>query len=165
MRDAEVRFATLDVMVVDLDQHEGQLLKVAAAPTFLVRGGRVEVIRGESLPVGILDSVQVTPLCRKLEAGDVVVMVSDGALLVPDGSGEDRLAGYLTTVAMERPDVMAETLLALMLDLDEGRTARDDALVMVIRVSGTPVAAPERVGGQILGEWRRITSRRAAGDR
>ena len=165
VRDPAERFATLDVMVVDLDEHVGQLLKVAAAPTFLVRGGRVEVIRGESLPVGILDSVQVTPLCRKLEGGDTVVMVSDGALLVPDGSGEDRLAGYLTTVALERPDVMAETLLALMLDLDEGRTARDDALVMVIRVSGAPVAVPERVGGQIIGEWRRITSRRLAGHR
>ncbi len=165
VRDPAERFATLDVMVVDLDEHEGQLLKVAAAPTFLVRGSQVEVIRGESLPVGILDSVQVTPVCRKLEAGDVVVMVSDGALVVPDASGEERLAGYLETVTVERPDVMAETLLALMLDLDEERAARDDALVMVIRVSGTPVAMPERVGGQIIGEWRRITSRHLAGAR
>lgn len=162
VRDPAERFATLDVMVVDLDQHEAQLLKVAAAPTFLVRGGQVEIIRAESLPVGILDSVQVTPLCRKLEAGDLVVMVSDGALAVPDGSGEVKLAGYLETVALERPDVMAEMLLALMLDLEEGRAARDDALVMAIRVSGAPVAVPERVGGQIMGEWRRITSRRGA---
>lgn len=165
VRDPAERFATLDVMVVDLDQHESQLLKVAAAPTFWVRGGQVEVIRGESLPVGILESVQVTPLCRKLEAGDVVVMVSDGALMVPEGRGEERLAGYLQTVTLERPDVMAETLLSLMLDLEEGGTARDDALVMVIRVSGAPAAMPERVGGQIVGEWRRVTGRRLAGAR
>lgn len=171
VRDPAERFATLDVMMIDVHQHEAELLKVAAAPTFLVKGGHVEVIRGESLPVGIVETVRVTPLYRTLEAGDLIVMVSDGALGQPDRDGETRMAQYLANLAWPpaRPDVMAETLLALMLDSDGG-AARDDALVMVIRVDGAPVPVPERVGGQIVEEWRRLTGapgprvRRARGE-
>jgi stage II sporulation protein E len=158
VRDPEERFATLDVMVIDLEAHRADLLKVAAAPTFIVHGGQIDVIRGESLPVGILDTVSIAPFYRTLEPGDWIIMVSDGALGPPDQDGEAKLVGYLETVSVERPDVMAETLLALMLDLEPGAPVRDDASVLAVRVDGAPMPVPERVGGRVLGEWRRLTT-------
>jgi len=155
-RAVDERFATLDLLLLDLDRHEAELVKVAAAPTFWRRGERVEVIRSDSLPVGILREIRVTPLYHSVEAGDVIVMVSDGALGAPDELGEDILRDVLVNVPVQRADVMAETLLQLL----RARLPhmRDDALVLVAVMGQTAGRGGLRQSDQpVVGEWRRVT--------
>ena len=76
--------ATLDLLTVDLYTGRAGLFKAGAAPSFVVRGGVPRVLEGTSLPMGILDSVLGRSTAFGLSGGDLVVLVSDGALC--DGS-------------------------------------------------------------------------------
>lgn len=80
MRSSEEMFATVDVAIVDRFTGEVEFLKVGSSPTFIKRRGSVEVIRSESLPVGILSEIEVFSSVRTLQAGDIVVMMTDGIL-------------------------------------------------------------------------------------
>lgn len=76
--------ATLDLLTVDLFTGRAGLFKAGAAPSFLVRDGVPRMLEGASLPMGILGSVVGRSNALNLCAGDMVVLVSDGALC--DGS-------------------------------------------------------------------------------
>ena len=76
--------ATLDLLTVDLYTGRAGLFKAGAAPSFLVRGGVPRMLDGASLPMGVLDSLVGRSTTFALDAGDWVVLVSDGALT--DGS-------------------------------------------------------------------------------
>ncbi|WP_300369472.1 SpoIIE family protein phosphatase, partial [uncultured Subdoligranulum sp.] len=72
--------ATLDLLTVDLYTGRAGLFKAGAAPSFLVRGGVPRMLEGASLPMGVLDSLVGRSTTFALDAGDWVVLVSDGAL-------------------------------------------------------------------------------------
>ena len=76
--------ATLDLLTVDLYTGRAGLFKAGAAPSFLVRGGVPHPLEGASLPMGVLDTVVGRSTTFGLDAGDWVVLVSDGVLA--DGS-------------------------------------------------------------------------------
>ena len=76
--------ATLDAFTADLYSGEARLYKAGAAPSFLVRGGVPHPLEGASLPMGVLDTVVGRSTTFGLDAGDWVVLVSDGVLA--DGS-------------------------------------------------------------------------------
>ncbi len=159
LRSVDDHFATLDLVLLDRQARGAELVKVAAAPTFIRRGHRVDVVRAHSLPVGILHEVHIEPIYRAIEPADVIVLVTDGVIDGPplDG-GEDRLRGFLSDLPIEDPKLMAETILSFMLGGAED--GRDDAAVMVIEVlapgSRTRQAEAGRGNGTVH-EWKRIT--------
>lgn len=155
LRSPEERFVTMDLALFDLLHHQAELVKVAAAPTFIRRRQHVEVVRSESLPIGILRDVTVQALYHKVEPGDILVMVSDGVLGSPDVHGDDLLLGFLEKLPVTTAPVMAETLLSLM--LDSVGDARDDALVVVVRIAERPGSTPVQLEVQSVAEWQRVT--------
>ena len=80
VKGADERLATADLLAVDLHNGNASLMKAGAAPSFLRRGRDVKEIAFPSLPVGILTQVDAQTRPIRLAAGDLVVMVSDGAL-------------------------------------------------------------------------------------
>lgn len=133
LRSVDDHFATLDLVLFDRKTRGAELVKVAAAPTFIRRGGRVEVVRAHSLPVGILHEVQIDPVYRTIEPSDVIVLITDGVIDgTPRDGGEDKLREFLTDITLEDPALLAETILSYMLGGSED--GRDDASVMVIQV-------------------------------
>ena len=80
VKSREESLSTLDVVTVDT--HTGRLdsYKAGAAPTFLRSQGRVSRLDKSGLPVGILPQVTFEQAQDTLSAGDVLLMVSDGAL-------------------------------------------------------------------------------------
>ena len=77
--------STLDLLTVDLYTGRAGLFKAGAAPSFVVRSGVPRVVEGASLPMGVVDSVVGRSTSFSLDAGDWVVLVSDGTLT--DGTG------------------------------------------------------------------------------
>ncbi len=77
--------STLDVMCVDLYSGETVFLKAGAAPSYILRNGRVSRIEEPSLPIGILEDVSFVGRKTVLSSGDAVIMVSDGACSLKDG--------------------------------------------------------------------------------
>lgn len=100
--------ATLDLLTVDLYTGRAGLFKAGAAPSFLVRGGVPRMLDGASLPMGVLDSLVGRSTTFALDAGDWVVLVSDGAL----ADGSDWLMQQLQLCAKlgHTPKQAAETV-------------------------------------------------------
>lgn len=98
--------ATVDLCEIDLFTGSASFLKSGAAPSFVVRAGKVFRLEARTLPVGILGNVDAQIIRFDLLAGDLVVMMSDG---VSDALGE-KLPEILKTVSAN-PDRTAEDLL------------------------------------------------------
>ncbi len=79
VKTGEESLATIDIAAVDLYNGQVDFYKAGAAPTFIRRNQRTGYVDSTSLPAGILSSVEFEKSSLKLSAGDLIVMVSDGA--------------------------------------------------------------------------------------
>lgn len=77
--------STVDLAGVDLFTGTVTLKKAGAAATFIKKSGRVLKKDMSSLPAGILNNIKFAADAVNLTVGDMVVMVSDGAV-----SGDDK---------------------------------------------------------------------------
>lgn len=79
VKTGEESLATIDITAVDLYSGRADFYKAGAAPTFVRRHQRTGYVESISLPVGILNAVEFEKSSMQLSAGDMIVMVSDGA--------------------------------------------------------------------------------------
>lgn len=71
-------FTTVDLLEVDLLSGNASFLKSGAAPSYVVRGTSIFKISSNTMPVGITKELYAEEVSFKLEAEDMIVMVSDG---------------------------------------------------------------------------------------
>ncbi len=79
VKTGEESLATIDIAAVNLHSGKVDFYKAGAAPTFIRRHQRTGYVESISLPAGILNSVEFEKSSLSLSAGDLIVMVSDGA--------------------------------------------------------------------------------------
>ncbi len=72
--------ATVDVVAVDLFTGRTELLKAGAAPTIVRRNGKAGTAQSTSLPAGILRNIGFDKAVISLRKGDIVLLLSDGAV-------------------------------------------------------------------------------------
>lgn len=125
-------FSTLDLALVDLNSGLTDFVKVGAAPSFLRQQNRVEVIKSSSLPLGVLDSLEIDCEQRRLTPGDILVMVSDGVL--EEGVDQQNLwlASELEANLCDDVQLTAENLLEIARERGSAEH-RDDMTVLVAR--------------------------------
>lgn len=123
---------TLDVCVVDRYTARCELLKQGACPTFVKRRSQVEVIDAPTLPAGILGGMTPDSSFWQLEAGDLLIMVTDGVLEGMEGEDkEEAFKDFLRACPAQNPkELSAEVLSAALSDSE----ARDDMTVLVAAV-------------------------------
>ncbi|HWQ61637.1 MAG TPA: SpoIIE family protein phosphatase [Negativicutes bacterium] len=137
----EESFTTVDMAVIDTAAGEAEFLKVAAAPSFVKRVREVATVKSASLPVGIMQQVEIEPVRWLLAAGDIIVMVSDGVVEVP-GRWLDRetwVANFLRRQPDGDPQELAERILHQAVEL-AGTGRRDDMTVVVAKITDRPAA-------------------------
>lgn len=132
--EEEGGFTTVDLLQIDLFSGKSAVYKLGAAPTYLRQGGAVERLSGGSLPAGIsageLSGPDMFPLT--LEAGDCIVLVSDG---VTSGQ-EDR---WLRKLLSEFDGLSPQALAAQILKESDLRSGSgDDRTVIAIRLDVRP---------------------------
>lgn len=123
------RFATMDLVFVNLYTGEGRLVKVGAAPSFLKRGEQVWVLNGGSPPAGILRELELSVTTKWLEPGDLLLLVTDGVLV----RGEEWLVQALAELEHTEPQAVADLLLHQARAL-AGDCLRDDMSILAARV-------------------------------
>lgn len=77
---SEEVFATVDLLEIDRVLSRATLIKAGAAPTMMIRNGRLRTIEARTPPAGIMRNVIAEKRSFTLERGDMIVMLSDGIL-------------------------------------------------------------------------------------
>jgi len=134
LRSPDESFATVDLAQIDLTTGRTEFVKVGAAPSFIKRGSEVTVVKMSSVPVGIINQVEMEAEFRVLRPGDLVVMVSDGVWDVSqDELDKERwLLEHLQRETSTDPEEIAESVLARARELAPDAT--DDMTILVARL-------------------------------
>jgi stage II sporulation protein E len=130
----EDNVATIDLVVVDLQEGYADFLKAGAAPSYLKRGRNVEMIRSSCWPAGILEEIDPQILRYQVLDGDLLVVASDGITEVDESAVTPGawLYRYLVELPLEEPQVVADLIVKNAL-IAGGYPNRDDMTVLVAR--------------------------------
>ena len=127
----EVRFCTVDVTLFDLYEGACEFVKAGAAATFLKRQGEVEIIRSATLPIGVLQDIEIDTETRRLESGDYVIMVTDGVMdALPAGEQDVLMCTFIQDTDILNPRELAHHILGRVLEWS-GEVPLDDMTVLV----------------------------------
>ena len=128
------KFTTMDLNIVDLYTGEAEFIKVGGVVSFIKREKEIKVIKCNSLPFGILDSVDTNSERFKLKHGDIVISISDGVLDIDKNNigSYSWLEEYLE-YAESNPSTLAGDILEKAMALSGGKI-KDDMTVLVSKI-------------------------------
>ncbi len=135
LKTADESYATIDISAVDLYTGQVEFVKIGSPPAYIKTRDGVEIIKGASLPAGVLENLDMDLCGRKVEAGDFIVMVSDG---VTDSNWKDAdcgdwIADFLNEVDTRNPQELADMIKEKALaNYKDG--VGDDVTVLVAKV-------------------------------
>ncbi len=128
-KGTEESLATLDIACIDLFTGKTRLRKAGAAGSVLRRRRRTEWLEAKSAPVGILPEVRFAKSEKQLDAGDLLVLVSDGVT----AAGTEWLCDMVENFAGNDPQLLAEQIVERAVrDRADGR--EDDVSAVVLKV-------------------------------
>ena len=126
-------FTTVDLMEADLYTGKVSFIKSGAAPSFVLRGGKVFRLHSKTVPVGIIRALDAEVISFDIKEGDRIVMVSDGVT----GSFEACPWLYEALESCEMYDLSPERAARRLGELAAKKTGKeDDITVAVIGVKG-----------------------------
>ncbi len=131
LKSDDESFSTLDICSIDLNTGLAEFIKIGAASTYILRDGAVSVIKSSSLPIGMLNTVDLEVSSKQLRSGDILVMVTDG--LTDFELSRDFIADGLRAVKHRNPQEVADFLLTEAIKKCEGKL-RDDMTVLTARI-------------------------------
>lgn len=131
LMEGEDSFSTLDVVLIDTYSGKAEFLKAGAVSSFIKRGKQVEVVKGGALPVGIVDSIAVSSVKKNLKVGDMIVLLSDGALdsFSDEDDKEKAMVQFLESVSTTNPQELANKILERV--RENNKKIKDDLTVLV----------------------------------
>ncbi len=122
--------AGLDVMELDLYAREIRFVKSGAAPSFIVREGRLFRLSSKTVPIGILRALDAEMIRFTAEAGDTIVMLSDGVL-----SSLTEAAWLCDLLASEHVLSLSPEEIAQKIVSAAATESRDDITAAVIKLT------------------------------
>lgn len=128
-RGGEDMFATVDMLIFNLNTGDAELVKLAACPSLILRGDALHRVEGGRLPLGILEKVQPGKQRTRLQPGDVLLMASDGVM---DAAGEAALERLMRGEGQDMPRLARQALAAAEGACQGGH--RDDMTAVCVRV-------------------------------
>ncbi|WP_029451483.1 stage II sporulation protein E [Clostridium algidicarnis] len=127
------KFSTLDLNSIDLYSGKITFMKVGAVASFIKRAEKIDIIKSKTLPIGVLDKVDIDIIDKKVKNGDIVVTVSDGVLDCCEGGSIEWLAEYLVKSNKNTPKELAEDIIEKVKELSGGKI-KDDMTAIVSKV-------------------------------
>ena len=138
----ESRFIAMLFGVYDAPSRRLTLANAGGPYPLLVRGGQVQTILLEGVPLGLIPDTRYDEITLDLQVGDIVLFASDGILESENRQqeeyGSERLSRLLAGLPLETPArEIAELILAATDEhCGEGHSPHDDRTLLVLRVTG-----------------------------
>lgn len=127
-RNGEESIATVDAVEIDLMSGEAVFYKAGASCSFVRKGESIATLQKKSLPVGILRGVAFSKARFKAQAGDIIVLVSDGVAQ----KDEQWLCDALLSWGNSNMEELSMHILKLACLRQKGQA--DDMTVVAVRV-------------------------------
>lgn len=127
IKSSDESYATLDICRIDPDSGECAIYKAGAAATYIRSSDRLIRVSLSSAPAGTGGKINLPAQRLKVSAGDMIVMITDGAVI-----DERWLARELS--APTPPDELSERIARAARAADSGKD--DDISVVAVEVSG-----------------------------
>lgn len=121
--------ATLDLMELDLLSGRVEFYKCGAAATYVKRGDNLFKLAAETVPLGILKATDAAKLSFDAQAGDAIVMMSDGI-----AQGEDDCLWLIELLSKEW-DPSGEAMAKKIIAAAREHGSDDDASVVIVKVA------------------------------
>ena len=125
------RFTCIDIAAVNLETGRADFVKIGSPAGIIMREGEIKILESTSLPMGILENLRPTVCTEKLEAGDIVVFMSDGITSAFPSATD--LYEFLQGFKPLNPQNLADKILAGALD-KAGHVVNDDMTVLCTRI-------------------------------
>lgn len=132
VKSREESLATLDVLTIDTGSGRLTSYKAGGTASLLRSGGRISRLERPSLPIGILPDVPFECSHDWLAAGDILLLMSDGALSGGLAAVEELLRAHEEADSMQQ---LADTVVAAA--KAAGETHPDDISVVALRLHKT----------------------------
>lgn len=121
--------ATVDIMELDLYSGNCTFLKSGAASSFILRNGSVYKLSARTMPLGILDEADTDMQRVRLEDGDTVFLVSDGAAPLEN---YDHLINIIKSTSDEdTPEELCNRVVELT-----KKNSKDDVSCVAVKIKG-----------------------------
>ena len=124
-------FSTVDLMYLNLDSGKADFYKIGAAATFVRHKDQVACMELPGMPVGAFADQPVDSVNTQIDAGDFVVMMTDGVLdYLPVGDPKAVMQEILRNIEAKNPEQFSRQVLEQVLRLTGGHV-RDDMTILV----------------------------------
>ncbi len=135
LRSPEEIFSTVDLAIIDLFNGNTEFLKVGSAPSFIKRGKEIFTISGNNLPIGIIQNIDIDSNEFKLQAEDLLIMVTDGIYDSPKHitNKEIWIKRVIQEIETNSPQELADLILEKTIR-DKKGVIGDDMTVIVSRI-------------------------------
>ncbi|GAX88650.1 stage II sporulation protein E [Effusibacillus lacus] len=135
LRSKDEIFTTLDLALIDQFTAKTEFLKIGSVPSFIKRGRNVTSIKGENVPIGILQDIDIQSVEAELEVGDLLILMSDGIYDSPKhvNDKEDWFKKKIERMDSDDPQAIADMLVELAVRLNHGKIG-DDMTVLVAKI-------------------------------
>ena len=124
-------FTALDVSVIDLKTCTADFIKYGSPYGFIINEGRVRIVEGNTLPLGIVNDLKPSVCKTKLNDADMVLLVTDGVSDAFGSSGD--MVDFIRIVPALNPQSLAEQVLNKAISLNNGER-KDDMTALAVRI-------------------------------
>lgn len=129
VKSTDESISTIDALKLNLFTGEATFYKAGGCLSFIRHGNEITTIEGASLPVGIIRNVEFWKSEKELSAGDIVLLLSDGAVGEDCGWIADELLSWSTA---DMDDLACH--IAKLSQLRMTENTRDDITVVAVKL-------------------------------
>ncbi len=126
------RYSSLDASILDLYEGKVEILKNGACNTYIKNKKSINKIESNSLPLGIVNKIELQTKTVDINDGDIIVMCTDGVLDSKEDNSE-WIEEFLKNISTNNVQKIADLLLAEAVDNSYG-VVRDDMSIIVSKI-------------------------------
>ncbi|AOZ92805.1 stage II sporulation protein E [Paenibacillus crassostreae] len=135
LRSPDEIYATVDMALIDQYTAETTFMKIGSTPSFIKRGHEVILVSASNLPIGIIQEIEVDLVTIQLQAGDIVIMMTDGLYDAPGYAVNKELwmKRIIQEIDSDDPQYIADSLLEKVIRYQQNQI-QDDMTVVIGKV-------------------------------